>query len=571
MYLFILMENHIVFFIYLYLILISIIGYGYFISKNIFYKNELIFLNFSSVCFSGFIFVTTISFITSFFFRHGYSHNFLLYFFGIILFFYEKKNYQNKHFKNILILSLFYLIGLFIYKTHDDFSYYHLSYTRFLYDHDIYLGMGALNHGFRTFSSLFFFNSTTIFPKLNFYSFHFSIFYLFLFTSYFFLEKIKFYLKNEKSIFLASLSVLAFLYSTNVFYRFGEYGVDRSAQSILLIIIFLFFELNFYKKNNSNYYLNINSANLKFLILVTSFVATLKVLFVIYGLFLIAFFKDILKLDFLKKNFKAILFSAILFFLTLLINFFNTGCLLYPENKTCFSKLAWSIPKEEVKQMKIHYEWWSKAGGGPDYSSKTKKEEYVKNFNWIKDWINRHFFNKVLDNIASTFFICIIYLLSIFSLRKKKIKNNFNFKFFSIIYLLILLEWFLNHPSMRYGGFILVALPMIVLTAFYSSTNQYNSDILKKRIKFLIVLSILTFNFQNLKRIEKEKKQYKFNYSSLPFFYLPKVKYKTHQLNHDTQSFQPINNSCWAVPTPCGGKYKIIKKYGKKIILREKK
>ena len=70
-------------------------------------------------------------------------------------------------------------------------------------------------------------------------------------------------------------------------------------------------------------------------------------------------------------------------FLNLSINYLNTGCFLYPAEKTCIIKQEWSIPKKEVKQMSLHYEWWSKAGGGPGYKSKIKKEVYVENFNWI--------------------------------------------------------------------------------------------------------------------------------------------------------------------------------------------
>ena len=50
--------------------------------------------------------------------------------------------------------------------------------------------------------------------------------------------------------------------------------------------------------------------------------------------------------------------------------------------------------KKEVKRMK-HYEWWAKAGGGLGYVSEMPQEDYVKNFNWLKNWIDRHFFNKV--------------------------------------------------------------------------------------------------------------------------------------------------------------------------------
>ena len=42
--------------------------------------------------------------------------------------------------------------------------------------------------------------------------------------------------------------------------------------------------------------------------------------------------------------------------------------------------------------MSLHYEWWSKAGGGPGYKSNIKKDVYVENFNWINNWVKRHFF-----------------------------------------------------------------------------------------------------------------------------------------------------------------------------------
>ena len=57
--------------------------------------------------------------------------------------------------------------------------------------------------------------------------------------------------------------------------------------------------------------------------------------------------------------------------------------------------------------MALHYEWWAKAGGGAGYSSEVPRKIYVENFNWIKDWIDRHFFNKVSDTLFGISFICI--------------------------------------------------------------------------------------------------------------------------------------------------------------------
>ena len=41
--------------------------------------------------------------------------------------------------------------------------------------------------------------------------------------------------------------------------------------------------------------------------------------------------------------------------------------------------------KIEVDRLNIHYQWWSKAGGGPGYKSPVEPELYIQNFYWFKD------------------------------------------------------------------------------------------------------------------------------------------------------------------------------------------
>ena len=43
--------------------------------------------------------------------------------------------------------------------------------------------------------------------------------------------------------------------------------------------------------------------------------------------------------------------------------------MLYPVQQTCISGIEWGIPKSEVSALNTHYQWWSKAGGGPGYKS----------------------------------------------------------------------------------------------------------------------------------------------------------------------------------------------------------
>ena len=99
------------------------------------------------------------------------------------------------------------------------------------------------------------------------------------------------------------------------------------------------------------------------------------------------------KLSLIKNIFRNKVFYifTLLISFNLLIYFLNTGCLLYPISQTCFVNVDWGVPIENVKRMNLHYEWWSKAGGGPGYFSPIDPTEYVKINNWFPNWIDRYF------------------------------------------------------------------------------------------------------------------------------------------------------------------------------------
>ena len=147
---------------------VSIIGYGQIFLK-IFFKESLK-LNIGYVGLLGLIFLLFISYSTNIFLPHSAKLNSFIHFIGILFF---TANLA-KHFKLLkkdLILSLGLLIisvsGLIIFKTHDDFPYYHLPYTLTLVDNKFIYGLGILNHGFKSPSSLFYLYSYTYLPIIN--------------------------------------------------------------------------------------------------------------------------------------------------------------------------------------------------------------------------------------------------------------------------------------------------------------------------------------------------------------------------------------------------------------------
>ena len=83
--------------------------------------------------------------------------------------------------------------------------------------------------------------------------------------------------------------------------------------------------------------------------------------------------------------------------------------------QTCIGGIEWGIPRSEVSALNTHYQWWSKAGGGPGYRSSIAPEIYIQNFNWLSNWIDRYFFNKMSDFLLSL--LLIIFCIFLIGMR----------------------------------------------------------------------------------------------------------------------------------------------------------
>jgi len=323
--------------------------------------------------------------------------------------------------------------------------------------------------------------------------------------------------------------------------------------------------LLFKKKEDVNLKIN-------FILIMIFLASSMKALFYIYLilvpiiLFKTNHFKDYFK----KKNLLIIIVLSLSLISNLSNNFFSTGCFLYPEKKTCIESFEWSIPKSTVSKMKTHYEWWAKAGGGPNYRSEMSKELYIKNFNWTSSWFDRHFFNKISDTLFGILFIGFLCFVLFYTKKKKKTDNRKT----SLAYLILLIffiEWFLNHPSMRYGGFVLFALPIFI---FFSEKIE-KFDVTKKKVlistTFLIILTLFSYNLRNYLRIVKEINIYDYKIIESPYFKVINVKSDKTVIGQNLTIYTPINEMCWASRTPCSYIKNLSVKdlYGIKIIINK--
>ena len=520
----------ILFFFY-FTVLFSILGYGKLItlfnSNN--QDNEFDGIN-------GIAFLIVLSYITNFFTSHNYLHNSIIILFGLLIFIYDlRKNFDKKFKQNLLIFFVFSVlfIGILMHKNHDDFFYYHFPYTLILTNFEKIFGLGQLNHGFRTPSSIFYLNSLFYLPGIKYFLMNSGAIYILGFSNLIFINIIKKNLFRKKYNFILFLSLLSFIYVNTAFYRIAEHGTDRSALILIFVMaIYYLKSVNFLDNYNNPNLLNVYFSKLIILFFI---IISLKNFYLIYFFILLIWIFEMKKFLFHKSFLKTVFKNSSIYifivgiFLSIFTIFSNTGCLVYPASFTCFEQFSWSIPTDTVDQMKVWYEQWSKAGATPNFRVENP-EIYISKLNWLNNWIKIYFFTKVTDNILVLITICTIGFL-VFTYKSKKIKlhkRKYILFYFSI--LILFLEWFYNHPALRYGGYTILALMVFIPISLFLEKFQSNSILFKKKVYFLITLTALIFISKNLNRINHEYIKYNYNLIKNPFFYLNKDGFKINDM-----------------------------------------
>ena len=507
------------------IILFSIIGFGYLSTKLLSIR-----LSIGELGLSGILFMTILSYITNLFVSHGFIHNSIFLVIGLFCFLLiSKKKLFRKKIKLILLVSLILFIGILMYKTHDDFFYYHFPYTISLIEFKKIFGVGNLEHGFRTPSSIFYLNSLFYLPIIEKSLINSGAIYFLIFSNIFLIQKIFNQIKNKKFNFIFILSLFSLLFINTIFYRLAEHGTDRSALILIFILAIYYLEGTNRKLNEINF----KQYYQKILIMIM-LIISLKSFYLIYTIFIFILFFEFRKILFTGKFYKRILLNRVSYYFLIGIIIFiftifsNTGCLIYPASFSCMESFSWSIPKKEVIEMKTWYELWSKAGASPTYRV-DDVEFYLSGLNWFPNWVQNHFFNKISDFILSLLLIVIISSIFLIKFQKIKLRKK-NFYLFYTVLLILLLEWFLNHPALRYGGFTLIALSIFIpLSIFIESRLNLNFK-LKKKITSLILISFTIFIFKNIDRIFKESDKYNYNPLINAHYFIDNNTYHFNQL-----------------------------------------
>ena len=540
------MLNTLIFVIFYFTIIFSVLGYGYLVLN--FSKNKYTSSDLGYIGLVGILFLIIISYISHFFVSHNYIFNSLILIIGVFFFIFEilkdKKFLEKKNIKLLIFIFIILFLGIMMHKTHDDFPYYHFPYTYYLTQSDLHIGVGNFGHGFRTSSSIFYINSLFYLPLVKYYLFQLGAILIMGFSNLILLEKILLEIRRKNINYLTYLSLLSFVFINIFFYRIQEHGTDRSAQ---ILIFILFIELISLK----NLKVLMNETFSK-IIIILALIISFKSFYILYSIFLIPlgiFLLNNKKINlqiYLFKNFSVYFFILTIFLVTI-ISLLNTGCLVYPVSLTCFDNLSWAIPISEVNHMNNWYEQWSKAGAGPNFRVENP-QIYIQKFNWVNHWFEYYFFNKVSDFLLGIFFAVLVFIIAFFSKNKKKPEKDYFYFDYYVILLILFIEWFYNHPALRYGGYSLIALMVFYPLSYVLQIFRNSQKKIKKNVIALLIITTFIFTARNIDRLFDERAVYNYKPEINIFYKVDKnhfrVEKEFNKLIKDYKNCLKINNKC---------------------------
>lgn len=483
------------------LILITIFGQGLFVNNFLKLNEYSKSLNFSEICLYGFCSVLILTQIINLFLPIS---SYIFWFFFIIsstYLYFQKLNFKNiiNWIIKILILLLILLPMKLVIKGNEDL-YYHLPKVNLINDYKIILGIGnyyesfAFTNGWSHISAFFnFFNGA----EKNLYLVSFIFFILAL-------DVIYRYFKNTTNFSLKVFCTSSILFLVLKFYRIQEFGNDYQA-IILIFIVFICYYKYLIEENKDN-----QNNQIKKIIFFSVFISLFKIHGILILLLLCIFIikkENIFKIIFFRLYF-ILIFAATL---TICTSFLNSGCLLFPFEKTCISKknISWSM-KDDIEKINLSLEAFNKSY--PIYKQQYKdkamsKKDWIKNFNWL----HFHFSNEqIYTGIYKTIFILLSIFLLFYKYSRIKLKKitEINLYFF-IISIIILIIWSIKIPLMRASGYGYLACNLIFL--FCSLIDRGNYEKLEKIFKKMIIFLIFFVLILNTIRISKEIKKYNTN------------------------------------------------------------
>ena len=173
------------------------------------------------------------------------------------------------------------------------------------------------------------------------------------------------------------------------------------------------------------------------------------------------------------------------------------------------------------------------------------------------------------DFLLSLSFVSITLFIIFKSKNKVLKKKNFNENlFYYCLMILLLAEWFFNHPSLRYGGYVIFALIFFIPLSHLLSKYKVSNNFRLKTINIFFLVTAIFIGW-NIDRIFYELDFYKANFKQNMFFFTDK---KHFRIDNKLKDFSKIYNNCNPDVDKCSNNQDFIikKAYGKMMLVRIK-
>ena len=107
----------------------------------------------------------------------------------------------------------------------------------------------------------------------------------------------------------------------------------------------------------------------------------------------------------------------------------------------------------------------------------------------------------------------VLFVLLVFTItfKIKFLSLNNKYIFLYLILLILLAEWFYNHPALRYGGYVLIYLILISPLSLIMANQKYTFKGKLKSIKVILIITIVIFAYRNIDRLVNENNIYTYN------------------------------------------------------------
>lgn len=441
-----------------------------------------------------------------------------------------KSTFKNeyKYFYFILFPALL-SISSYSIKFAGDAGLYHLNTQAWIKQEKIHLSLVSL-HSRYGYSSIFDYIASNFWLENNFILLHFLNL---IFINLFFFILFRNLLSKENS-YMKNLSFLLVLFGSldNFGLGGGRNGfIDLEAitkfDSVFAIMFFItglgLIDILKSNKKDVEYFL--------FLTTLTIFTVQLRIFgYVLLFLYFFYIYRNLNSiLNYLKnKNFKILL---LIYLIWEVKNILISGCLIFPQPKTCFNNLSWSnkniVISESTELQNFHISY--------------NFEDGIQS--WFQNWLTKPINKNVLYNFIFSFLV--IYFLNKILFKKKK-GQQLKFPFLLIVfYIFSLLVWILSSPGIRF------ALGFLILSFYFISYKYDNFEFrynFVKKYQILIFLIPFIFSLTFLLRIEFYQ-TFVEAFPEMTNINIPNVKYSDNVngwgvVNSDNSSSCWINTRC---------------------------